>query len=193
MHRKLTEMTTEELWQLFPIALTEHKQSWAAQYREMEERLRAGLSAYRIVRISHVGSTAVDGIWAKDIVDILVELAAEENMEAAAGELEKLGFIRMSSSEGRRSFNRGYTEEGFAEKVYHLHLRYEGDNDEVYFRDYLRAHLLIAKEYEALKLRLWKQYEHDRDGYTAAKSAFIRRYTQEAKNEYNKKMDKEET
>lgn len=193
MHRKLTEMTTEELWQLFPIALTEHKQSWAAQYREMEERLRAGLSAYRIVRISHIGSTAVDGIWAKDIVDILVELAAEENMEAAAGELEKLGFIRMSSSEGRCSFNRGYTEEGFAEKVYHLHLRYEGDNDEVYFRDYLRAHPLIAKEYEALKLRLWKQYEHDRDGYTAAKSAFIRRYTQEAKNEYNKKMDKEET
>jgi len=193
MRKKLSEMTTEELWQLFPIALTEHKQSWAAQYREMEERLRALLAAYRIVRISHIGSTAVDGIWAKDIVDILVELAAEEDMEAAAGELEKLGFIRMSSSEGRCSFNRGYTEEGFAEKVYHLHLRYEGDNDEVCFRDYLREHPLIAKEYEALKLRLWKQYEHDRDGYTDAKSAFIRRYTQEAKKEYNKKIDKEES
>ncbi len=181
MRKKLSEMTREELWELFPIALTEHKQSWAAQYREMEERLRALLSAYRIVRISHIGSTAVDRIWAKDIVDILVELAASENMEDVAGEIEKLGFIKMSSSDGRCSFNRGYTEEGFAEKVYHLHLRFEGDNDEIYFRDYLREHPSVAKEYEALKLRLWKQYEHDRDGYTNAKSAFVQRYTQEAK------------
>lgn len=189
MRKKLTEMTREELWALFPIALTGHKESWAAQYREMEEQLRAGLSAYRIVRISHIGSTAVEGIWAKDIVDILVELAPSENMEAAAGEIEKLGFIRMSSSEGRCSFNWGYTEEGFAQKVYHLHLRYEGDNDELYFRDYLREHPSAAKEYEALKLKLWKQYEHDRDGYTSAKSAFIQRYTQEAK----KSLDRDET
>lgn len=181
MRKKLSEMTREELWQLFPIALTEHKQSWAAQYREMEARLRVLLAAYRIVRISHIGSTAVDGIWAKDIVDILVELAAAENMEDAAGDLEKMGFIRMFSSAGRCSFNRGYTEDGFAEKVYHLHLRYEGDNDELCFRDYLNEHPLIAKEYEALKLKLWKQYEHDRDGYTNAKSAFVTRYTQEAK------------
>ncbi len=184
MRKKLSEMTREELWELFPIALTEHKQSWAAQYREMEERLRALLSAHRIVRISHIGSTAIDGIWAKDIVDIHVELAASEDMEAAAGEIEKLGFIRMSSSDGRCSFNWGYTEEGFAEKVYHLHLRFEGDNDEVYFRDYLNEHPSVAKEYEALKLRLWKQYEHDRDGYTNAKSAFVQRYTREAKKEF---------
>ncbi len=181
MRKKLPQMTTEELWELFPIALTEHKERWAGQYRKMEERLREGLSAHQVVRISHIGSTAVDGIWAKDIVDILLEIAASEDMEQTAQEIEKLGFIRMSSSEGRRSFNLGYTEEGFAEEVYHLHLRYEGDNDELYFRDYLREHPSAAKEYEALKLRLWKQYEHDRDGYTDAKSAFVRRYTQEAK------------
>ncbi len=181
MRKKLSQMTSEELWELFTIALTEHKERWAGQYRKMEERLREGLSGHRIVRISHIGSTAVDGIWAKDIVDILVELAASEDMEAAAKDIEKLGFIRMSSSDGRCSFNRGYTEEGFAEKVYHLHLRCEGDNDELYFRDYLNEHPSVAKEYEALKLKLWKQYEHDRDGYTNAKSAFVQRYTQEAK------------
>lgn len=85
------------------------------------------------------------------------------------------------------SFNKGYTESGFAERVFHLHLRYAGDNDELYFRDYLREHPGIAKEYEQLKLSLRKRFEHDRDGYTDAKSEFIKRYTAEAKRLYEKR------
>ena len=79
------------------------------------------------------------------------------------------------------SFNKGYTEQGFAERVFHLHLRLYGDNDELYFRDYLNDHPEIAKEYEALKLTLWKKYEHNRDAYTDAKGEFITKYTEEAK------------
>ncbi len=70
----------------------------------------------------------------------------------------------------RASFNKGYTLDGFAEKVFHLHLRYSEDNDELYFRDYLIENPDIAKEYEKLKLGLWKKYEHDRDAYTEAKT-----------------------
>ena len=80
-----------------------------------------------------------------------------------------------------RSFNKGYTENGFAEKVFHLHLRYIGDNDEIYFRDYLITHPDIAKEYETLKLKLWKRFEHNRDGYTESKSEFITKYKMLAK------------
>ena len=60
----------------------------------------------------------------------------------------------------------------------------KGDNDELYFRDYLNEHPQIAKEYEALKLELWKRYEHDRDAYTDAKTAFIRKLTAEARRVY---------
>ncbi len=81
-------------------------------------------------------------------------------------------------------FNKGYTEKGFAEKVFHLHLKYIGDNDELYFRDYLMEHTDVAKEYERMKLRLWKEYEFNRDGYTNAKTNFIRKYTEKAKLEY---------
>ena len=49
----------------------------------------------------------------------------------------KNGYICMSQSENRLSFNKGYTENGFAERTFHLHLRYAGDNNELYFRDYL--------------------------------------------------------
>ena len=56
----------------------------------------------------------------------------------------------MSAETNRISLNRGYTENGFADKVYHIHLRYIGDNAELYFRDYLNEHSDVAKEYEAL-------------------------------------------
>ncbi len=93
-------------------------------------------------------------------------------------------FVRISSDDGRVLFNKGYTKEGFADKVYHIHLRYTGDNDELYFRDYLNEYPTVAKEYEALKLELWKKYEHNGDAYTNAKTDFIRRCTAEAREEY---------
>ena len=61
----------------------------------------------------------------------------------------------MLTEEKRISFNSGYTKAGFADKVFHIHLRYIGDNEELYFRDYLREHPQIAKEYETLKLNLF--------------------------------------
>lgn len=180
----ILKMTLEELWELFPIILTEHKSEWSNYYSEMEAVLKEALRDRRIVGISHIGSTAINGIWAKPIVDILVEIARDENMQAVAEQIEACGFLRMSEEKGRLSFNKGYTENGFGEKVYHLHLRFAGDNDECYFRDYMNEHPQLAKEYEKLKLGLWKRFAHDRDGYTNAKTDFIKKYTAEAKKQY---------
>ena len=77
--------------------------------------------------------------------------------------------------------NKGYTENGFAERVFHIHLRLKGDVDEIYFKDYLNAHPDVAEEYEKLKLSLWKKYEHNRDAYTDAKTEFVKKYTRLAK------------
>lgn len=91
------------------------------------------------------------------------------------------GYICMSKSENGLSFNKGYTEKGFAERVFHLHLRYAGNNNELYFRDYLIEHPDTAREYEKLKLKLWKKYEYNRDGYTNAKTEFVKQYTAKAR------------
>ena len=93
----------------------------------------------------------------------------------------------MSESDDRISFNKGYTEKGFSEQVFHLHLRYSGDNDELYFRDYLIEHPSVAKDYEKLKLELWKKYEYNREAYTDAKSDFIHKYTKIARDKYKNK------
>ena len=181
MRRTLSEMTLEELWQLFPISLTAPDERWKSRYAEMEEKLKAAFSGIPIRRISHIGSTAIGTIWAKDIVDILVEIEPGADMEKAASVAEDVGFLRMSEEENRISMNYGYTENGFSEKVYHLHLRFSGDNDELYFRDYMTQHPELAKAYESLKLELWKRFEHDRDGYTNAKTEFIRSATAKAR------------
>ncbi len=95
----------------------------------------------------------------------------------------------MAENNSRIDFNKGYTLQGFAERVFHLHLCYEGDNDELYFRDYLQTNAAIAKEYERLKLGLWKQYEHDRNMYTFQKGDFIKQYTQKGKQLFTDRYD----
>lgn len=178
MKKKLSEMSLEELWQLFPIFLTGHQDCWKEWYFEEECLLK---KIPQIERISHIGSTAIPAIWAKPIIDILVEVPKGNNLLDYKDFIINNGYICMSQSENGISFNKGYTEDGFAERVFHLHVRHCGDNNELYFRDYLIEHPDVAKEYERLKLKLWKEYEHNRDGYTNAKTEFVNNYTRQAK------------
>ena len=192
MSPSLEEMSLEELWQLFPIFLREHQAEWKGWYEEERLRLLSFLPEHQIVRLSHIGSTSIETIWAKPIVDILLEIPKEADMVVMRDLLLQNGYLLMSESQGRMSFNKGYTPSGFAERVFHLHLRYEGDHDELYFRDYLQEHPTIAKDYEKLKLSLWKQYEHNRDAYTEAKTDFIKNYTEEAKKLYGRRYERED-
>ncbi len=183
MAKKLSEMTLEELWHLFPIYLTEHNDKWDTWYNEEYQRLCAFLPNTKM-RINHIGSTAIKNIWAKPIIDILAEIPLENDINNVKDLIVLNGYICMAENAQGISFNKGYTENGFAEKVFHLHLRYWGNNDELYFRDYMNSNPVIAKEYEKLKLSLWKPYKYNRDGYTNAKHEFISKYTQKAKDEY---------
>lgn len=165
-------MTLSELWKLFPITLTPHSECWDVWYDEEKRGLEGLLGGG--CRISHIGSTAIAGIMAKPIIDILVELPLED-MDRAKDILTNSGYICMSESYRRKSFNKGYTESGYAERVFHIHVRCFGDNDEIYFRDYLNSHPDTANEYERLKLSLLPKYRNDRDAYTDAKTDFVRK------------------
>lgn len=167
-------MTLEELWELFPIVLTPHNPDWAEWAEEETATLSTLLSGFD-KRITHIGSTAIPGIMAKPIVDILVEIPVETDKEAIRKIMEGAGYICMSASDRRMSFNKGYTPEGYAERVFHIHFHHTGDNDEIRFRNYLTSHPDVAKEYESLKLSLLPQFMHDRDAYTEAKTTFVKR------------------
>lgn len=184
MSKNLEEMSLEELWQLFRIFLVEHKKDWKSWYEEEKLIITALIPKEYIIRIAHIGSTAISNIWAKNIVDILIELNLETQLEEVKNILTNNGWLCMSEDLNRISLNKGYTKHGFADKVFHLHLRIKGDNDELYFRDYLNENENIAKDYESLKLSLWRKFEHNRDGYTDAKTDFIKKYTQIARQSY---------
>lgn len=169
-------MTLEELWQLFPIELVAHRDEWLSWATEEIALLSEALAGVSPV-INHIGSTAIPGIVAKPIIDILLEVGDEYSLVELRRTIEACGYICMAAEGRRMSFNKGYTPVGYAEKVFHVHVHPAGDNDEVYFRDYLISHADTARAYEALKQSLLPRYKHDRDGYTAAKSEFVGRVT----------------
>jgi GrpB-like predicted nucleotidyltransferase (UPF0157 family) len=187
MKKPLSEMTLEELWELFPIILKPHNAEYKEWYSTEKPELIKALGEETIKRMNHIGSTSVEGLIAKPTVDILLEVGADCNVEQLKSNIENAGWICMSSEANPYTnlvFNKGYTPEGFAEKVFHLHVRNLGDWDELYFRDYLIAHRDITKEYGELKQGLKEHYEHNRDGYTQAKTMFIKKYTKAAKEEF---------
>ena len=77
---KLSEMTIGELWALFPIFLVAYKKEWQDYYQEEKVILLGTIKPVSYLRIAHIGSTAVKGIYAKNIVDILLEVEQEDFM-----------------------------------------------------------------------------------------------------------------
>lgn len=190
--KSLSEMTLEELWKLFPIVLKEYNPVYRNWYIEEKHQIERVLNSYDIVRISHIGSTAIKGLLAKPIIDILLEVSDNCDSEKIKEALLANGWLCMSEQHKpllRISFNKGYTQQGFAEKVYHLHLRKKGDCDELYFRDYIRVHNDIAQQYECLKKKLKEKFEYNRDTYTREKTEFVDKYTKIAKVEFENKWD----
>ena len=183
----LSEMSLEELWQLFPIILKEHNPLSGEWYAQEKNELGKIIGLHNIKRINHIGSTAVKGLLAKPTIDILLEIDNDCDIESLKTKLNDAGWLLMSEETMpifKLSFNKGYTPTGFADRVFHLHVRYAGDWDELYFRDYLIEHKNVMIEYEKLKLKLQNRYKHNRDGYTNAKSDFVVKYSKIAKEKY---------
>ena len=187
MSKELSEMTLEELWELFPIVLKEYNEEYPQWYASESVKLLNFFTDGSLVRINHIGSTAVPGLLSKPIIDILMEVSRDIDVKDMTERLKEMGWIRMSSADTpafRQSYNKGYTKDGFEEKVYHLHVRYYDDWCELYFRDYLIEHPEIAEKYADLKHQLKDTYEHNRDAYTDAKEAFVHTYSKLAKEQY---------
>ena len=181
--KPLSEMTLEELWQLFPIILSAHNPDWKKYYGEEKALLEKSFGRL-LVRIEHIGSTAVEGLIAKPTVDILLETDPSASPETVRQAAERCGYTVMSEKtvpEYRLDLCKGYTPQGFADKVFHLHIRHPGDWDEIVFRDFLRQNPVKAQEYARLKTDLQKRFEHNRDAYTEAKGDFIRACVKEAR------------
>lgn len=179
---KLENMSLEKLWELFPITFTNNTKHFEEIYLDEEKYLKS-LLGNDITRISHIGSTSIANIKTKPIIDILIEINFD-NKDTIKEILLNNDYHLMSENINKISFNKGYTINGYADKVFHIHIKKYGDCDELYFRDYLNENQQKAIEYEKLKLDLYEKYKPNRDLYTDGKSQFVTEIVSIAKEKY---------
>ncbi len=172
------------------ISIVPYNPNWPTLFQQEKEHLLECLPKELIRRIEHFGSTAVPGLSAKPIIDILVEVTSiEQTREKIVPVLESQGyeyFWRPSLFKGQ-PFYAWFIKRGRkGARTHHIHI-VESDleqSDELIFRDYLIAHPATAGEYQMLKQRLAESYPKDRVAYTKAKTDFILKVTSEAKRFY---------
>ncbi|WP_374366989.1 GrpB family protein [Dongia sp.] len=160
------------------IALVAYDPRWPEMFAEEAARLRATLDPTLILDIQHFGSTAIPGLRAKPIIDILIAVPSLAIARARfVAPLDRLdyAFWAENPKSDRLFFVKGLPPYG-AGRTHHVHVA-EPDAEpwqRLPFRDYLRAHPEAARRYEALKLDLAARYRNDREAYTVAKDDFVR-------------------
>lgn len=167
-----------------PIVIVEYDPRWPAMFERERERIRGALGV-RSLAIEHIGSTAVPGLAAKPIIDILVGVRQASDLDGCIGPLTTIGYTYDPFPEfpERRFFRDGQMGAG----PHHVHCtRYGSDfwEDKLLFRDWLRAHPEAARDYLRLKLDLAERFGQDRERYeryTAGKNAFIQAALLEAR------------
>jgi GrpB-like predicted nucleotidyltransferase (UPF0157 family) len=156
---------------------------WPELFRQECAHLRACLPVEMLGRMAHFGSTAVPGLAAKPIVDLLVEVT---DLEVARVRivpvLESLGYDyfwrpTISPDDGLPFYAWFIKRDANGARTHHIHMiePHFPHWESLHFRDYLIAHPEVAQEYLRLKLSLAAAHAHDREAYTNGKSDFIGR------------------
>lgn len=151
-----------------PIVILEHDPAWLERFVHERERIASALGSTAL-RIDHIGSTAVPGLAAKPIVDILVAVRNVEDEASYRPALEISGYELRVREEGHRMFRT-------PDRGVHVHL-WPADDEEVrrhlLFRDWLRFDTADRQSYEALKRSLAEREWEDMNHYAQAKGPLI--------------------
>ena len=198
MKKHVSELTPQEFQKTFPIILRDVLPEYKEWYEEEKSAILSVLDAKDIVRINHIGSSAIPDIKAKPVIDMLLEIDGTCNTANVVETLKTLGFGVEVSIRKDDPFEyllaKGMTVDGFAERVFLLHLRYAGDWDELYFRDYLLDNPDVAAEYSNLKEKILNDISAGKlermpngqpNGYSNAKYSFVAEVSCKARSEYH--------
>jgi GrpB-like predicted nucleotidyltransferase (UPF0157 family) len=186
MDEYLDKLSIEELGKLFPIKISGYDPAWKNLFISEKQIIQKAIGTKNIIRIEHIGSTAVPGLCAKPTIDILIEIKNKTDSASIINNLKQIEYHYISKPENpppHMMFVKGYSKEGYIGQTFHIHVRYGGDWNELIFRDYLIQNPKTAQEYGELKLRLSTDYINDREKYTNSKTAFITQITLTAREE----------
>jgi GrpB-like predicted nucleotidyltransferase (UPF0157 family) len=165
------------------VRLSRHHPSWKKLYEAEEMRIRKLLGSY-VGGIEHIGSTAVPGLRAKPIIDMLIGVRDVRSRSKTYIKLFKSEGYLYSPKSGRNVPPLFFKKGNSLFRTHNIHVvPYKGSlwNKRLMFRDYLRAHPERAKQYVNLKDKLAKQFPDDRESYTLRKQDFIEKTLKLAK------------
>ena len=177
------------------VAIAPYDPAWPELFRQEKEHLQSCLPNDLIRRIEHFGSTAVPGLAAKPIVDMLVEVTdLQATRVRVAPRLEAQGyeyFWRPTHGDDGPPFYAWFIKRDprTGSRTHHIHMvegHFTEHWDRLLFRDYLVERPEVAREYEALKNRSASTATHDRVAYTRGKTQFIVKVTEQAKRHYGR-------
>ena len=160
------------------IKITSYNPQWPALFLNEKQLLESRLAQQSVSAIDHIGSTAIPGMPAKPIIDILISVpSVDEAKRTFPDILDRIGYDYWSDNpkKDRLFFVRGMPPRGDG-RTHHVHV-HEKENvvkDHLIFRNYLREAPDEASKYAELKQMLAKKYAQDREAYTEAKSDFIK-------------------
>ena len=157
------------------IVLVPYDAAWPKAFAAEAARLRGAVSDL-VVDFHHMGSTAIPGLIAKPVIDILAVVERVEALDSHRESFEALGYEVMGEFgiPGRRYFRK---DDASGRRTHHVHAFARGSSEiarHLDFRDYLHAHPSVAAAYAALKRRLAIECGDDTRRYTEGKAAFVR-------------------
>jgi GrpB-like predicted nucleotidyltransferase (UPF0157 family) len=158
-----------------PVFVVPYDQRWPSRFETERALLQPVLTSWLVADLEHIGSTAIPGLIAKPIIDIM---APVESLESSLAALPSLTDLQYNYFPYRADAMHWLCKPSDSYRTHHLHLVPFNSalwNERIAFRDYLRAHPAVATEYGDLKRRLAGQYRFDREAYTDAKGAFVLR------------------
>jgi GrpB-like predicted nucleotidyltransferase (UPF0157 family) len=157
-----------------PIVIEPYDSSWPLRFEAEKALLASALSAWLAGPIEHIGSTAVPGLAAKPVIDIMAAVADLASSKPAIDALKSLSYCYFDYKSDEMHW---FCKPSDIERTHHLHLVPFGGrlwSERLSFRDLLRRDAEVCRAYAELKLALADRYRNDREAYTDAKTEFIR-------------------
>ena len=159
-----------------PVVVVSYDPCWLTLFEGERARIERAIGPW-VEEIEHIGSTAVPGLAAKPVIEIIVGVGSLEDSPAIVGHLEAIGYEYVPELERQIPSRRYFRKRRERRRTHQIHL-VERSNSEwwdrhVLFRDHLQAHPEVAEEYARLKHELSGRFRDDRAAYTEAKTAFI--------------------
>lgn len=155
------------------VEICDYQEEWEELFRQEAAEIKRILGE-ECVAVHHIGSTAVRGLAAKPVIDLLPVVKNIETVDLLNSKFELLGY----EAKGENGLNgRRYFQKGGDLRTHHMHI-YENGSGEIYrhlaFRDYLKKHPQEAEKYGTLKKELAMKYPTDIERYIKGKESFVK-------------------